>query len=87
MSKSLCCDFSYPFAEALGAEVTFLLALVADDYFRRTGTMEEWALSTSGTLLAALLLLLLKPQLCYIGFGSMAAASPICVYVALRHLS
>ena len=86
MSKSLCCDFSYPFAEALGAGVTFLLALVADDYFCRTGTMEVWALSTSGTLLAALLLLL-KPLLCYIGFGSMAAASPICVYVALRHLS
>ena len=47
MSKSLCCDFSYPFAEALGAGVTFLLALVADGYFRRTGTTEVWALSTS----------------------------------------
>ena len=85
MSKSLCCDFSYPFAEALGAEVIFLLALVADDYFRRTGTTEVWALSTSGTLLAALLLL--KPLLCYIGFGSMAAASPVCVYVALCVIS
>ena len=48
----LCCNFSYPFAEALGTVVTFLLAFMADSFFCRW----VWALSTPGTLLAELLL-------------------------------
>ena len=74
------CDFSYPFAEALGTVVTFLLAFMADGFFCRTGATRVWALSTPGTLL-------LGPPLCCTCFVSVAAASPVGVDVAHRRLS
>ena len=69
---------------SLGSVVTFILAFMADGFFCRTGATRVWALSTPGTILAALLL---EPLLCCTCFGSVAAASPVRVYIVHHRLS